>query len=405
MQLLQNLFLFVVPFLVVITVVITVHEFGHFLMAKRFGVAIDRFSIGFGRALFSRTDKAGVEWRIGWIPLGGYVRFSGDENAASVPDKEDLDSLRQHIVEEEGAAAVSRYYHFKPVWQRALIAVAGPAANFLLAILLFALLAMTFGQVRQDARIGKVEPGSAAQAAGFKVNDLILSMDGRPVRDFSDLPAYVALRPGQPIRFQVQRDGRPLVIVATPRKTTLEDKVAGRHSQGLLGIAGPRNDSPYTHHIRANPIQAIGVGAGQTWKTVSTTGYYLGQLVTGRTSPDQLSGMIGMANATSAITKESVEGTKTFGQAALSVTANLVLLIGFLSVGIGFMNLMPIPVLDGGHLLFYAYEAVARRPLAAGIQAVGYRLGLALLVGFMLFAGWNDLHRYDVFKKLGALLF
>ncbi len=405
MHALQNIFLFVVPFLLVITVVITVHEFGHFLMAKRFGVAIDRFSIGFGKAVFSRTDRDGVEWRVGWIPLGGYVRFSGDENAASVPDKNDLDSLREHIVEQEGAAAVSRYYHFKPVWQRALIAVAGPAANFILAILLFAALAMTFGQVRQDARVGGIEPGSVASAVGFQVNDLILSMDGRSVDSFSDLPPYVGLRAGTPIRFEVRRGNQVLNITATPRKTTIEDKVAGRHSQGLLGLAGPAYNGPYTHHVRYNPIEAVGVGVGQTWTTVSTTGFYLGRLVTGRTSPDQLSGMIGMANATSALTKESVEGTKTFGEAALSVSANLLALIAFLSVGIGFMNLMPIPVLDGGHLVFYAYEAVARRPLAASIQAVSYRLGLALLVGFMLFAGWNDLHRYDVFKKLGALLF
>ncbi|MDQ0463024.1 regulator of sigma E protease [Caulobacter ginsengisoli] len=405
MHLLQNIFLFIVPFLLVITVVVTVHEFGHFLMAKRFGVAIDRFSIGFGRAVFARTDRDGVEWRIGWLPLGGYVRFAGDENAASVPDKEDLESLREHIVEEQGAAAVSRYYHFKPVWQRALIAVAGPSANFALAILLFAGLAMVFGQVRQDARVGSVEPGSVAATVGFKSDDLILSMDGRPVRDFSDLPPYVGLRTGVPIRFEVQRGDQLLNITATPRKTTIEDKVAGRHTQGLLGLNGPLFKGPYTHHVRYNPIEAVGVGVNQTWRTVATTSFYLGRLITGKTSPDQLSGMIGMANATSALTKESVEGTKTFGQAALSVSANLLALIAFLSVGIGFMNLMPIPVLDGGHLVFYAYEAVARRPLAASIQAVGYRLGLALLVGFMLFAGWNDLHRYDVFKKLGELLF
>lgn len=405
MHILQSLFLFVVPFLLVVTVVITVHEFGHFLMAKRFDVAIDRFSIGFGRALFSRVDRHGVEWRIGWIPLGGYVRFAGDENAASVPDKEDLEELREHIVADHGAAALSRYYHFKPVWQRAAIAVAGPLANFLLAITIFSLLAMVFGQMRQDPRIGSVKPGSAAAVAGFKVDDLIVSMDGRKVSDFTDLPPYVAVRAGLPINFEVLRQGALLRVQATPRVTTVESKIAGRMKVGQLGIGGPSGDGPYTHYVRLNPIDAIGFGVTQTWSTVATTGFYLGRLVTGQTSPDQISGMIGMASATSELTKESAEGAKSLGQILLRVSVNLTYLVGALSVGIGFMNLMPIPVLDGGHLLFYAYEAVARRPLAARIQAVGYRLGLALLVGFMLFAGWNDLHRYDVFKKLGALLF
>jgi regulator of sigma E protease len=404
MHLLQNLFLFIVPFLFVLTLVVTVHELGHFLAARRFGVAVDRFSIGFGRAVFAWTDKAGVQWRIGWLPFGGYVRFAHDENAASVPDKEDLDSMREQILADEGAEGLEHAYHFKPVWQRAIISAAGPIANFLLAIVIFSLLLMTFGRMQLDPRVGGVEPGSAAAAAGFKAGDLVVAVDGRKIDDFTDLQRYVVLRAGMPIAFDVARGGNRVRLTATPRAVESNDALNGRHQIGLLGVRPDTGESSF-RRVRYSPLEAVPAGVGQTWTVLSTTVFYLGRIVTGQVPPDQIGGFIGIAKASGEVARMGAEGAPDFGHMVLGSMVNLIQLAGLLSVSLGFMNLLPIPVLDGGHLLFYAYEAVARRPLAARIQAVGYRLGLALLVGFMLFAGWNDLHRYDVFKKLGALLF
>jgi regulator of sigma E protease len=401
---LQTLFVFTVPFVLVLTLVVTVHELGHFLAARQFGVAIDRFSIGFGRALVSWRDRSGVEWRIGWLPLGGYVRFSGDENAASVPDKDDLESLRDHIVATQGEAALSRYYHFKPIWQRAVIAAAGPMANFLLAIVLFSILLGVFGQPTLLAKVALVEPGSPAAAAGFRPGDMVVKADGRPIEDFLALQTYVQLRAGLPIGFDVDRQGAIVHLVATPKAVEQSDKVMGRQQVGRLGL-GPDN-SPGAYRIRRySLLEAVPAGIGQTWKVLSTTVFYLGRLVTGQVPADQIGGVIRIAKVSGEVAMMGADGAPDIGQVIYRSGVNLLGLVAVLSVSIGFMNLLPIPVLDGGHLLFYAYEAVARRPLAGRIQAVGYRLGLALLVGFMLFAGWNDLHRYDVFKKLGALLF
>lgn len=404
MPLLQNLFLFIVPFLFVLTLVVTIHELGHFLAARRFGVAVDRFSIGFGRAIASWTDKSGVQWRIGWLPFGGYVRFAHDENAASVPDKEDLDSMKAQILKEEGQEGLQHAYHFKPVWQRAIISAAGPVANFVLAIVIFSLLLMMFGEFQIDPRVGKVMPGSAAAAAGFRPGDLVIAADGRKIGDFTDLQRYVMIRAGLPIAFEVKRAGGIVNLTATPRATEQNDEVNGRHQVGLLGLQPDASESS-VRRVRYSPLEAVPAGVGKTWKVLSTTVFYLGRLVTGQVPPDQIGGFIGIAKASGEVARMGAEGAPDIGHMMLGATVNLIQLAGLLSVSLGFMNLLPIPVLDGGHLLFYAYEAVARRPLAARIQAVGYRLGLALLVGFMLFAGWNDLHRYDVFKKLGDLLF
>jgi regulator of sigma E protease len=404
MSLLQNLFVFIVPFLFVLTLVVTVHELGHFWAARYFKVAVDRFSIGFGRAIASWTDKSGVEWRIGWMPFGGYVRFAHDENAASVPDKEDLDSMRAQILAEEGSEGLQHAYHFKPVWQRAIISAAGPIANFLLAIIIFSLLFMSFGRMQLDPRIGEVEPGSAAAAAGFKAGDLVVRADDQKIGDFTDLQRYVVLRAGLPIRFEVDRGGAAVTLTATPRPVEQNDAINGRHQVGLLGVKPDVSESSF-RRVRYSPLQAVPAGFGQTWTVLSTTVFYLGRVVTGQVPPDQIGGFIRIAKASGEVAKMGAEGAPDVSHMLLGATVNLIQLAGLLSVSLGFMNLLPIPVLDGGHLLFYAYEAVARRPLAARIQAVGYRLGLALLVGFMLFAGWNDLHRYDVFKKLGDLLF
>jgi regulator of sigma E protease len=399
---LSSVLLYVVPALLVLGMVVTIHELGHFLAAKWLGTAVDRFSIGFGRAIVSWRDKSGVEWRIGWLPLGGYVRFAGDENAASIPDAAELQVLRREIAEREGPKALTRYFHFKPIWQRAIIVVAGPAANFILAIVLFAGLFMVFGQQTWRPRVGSVEPASAAQAAGFRAGDLILRANGAAMPDFDELQQFVNLRAGVPITFVVQRGGQTLQIAATPRPTIINSPIAGPQQVGALGI---RSSLAPQDEIRRryNPVEAVGAATHRTWKMVTTTVYFLGRMITGQVSTDSLRGPIGIAGVAGKVTELGAAGATSIGAMFLGVGVNLLQVAAMISVSLGFMNLLPLPVLDGGHLLFYAYEAVARRPLAAKVQAAGYRVGLALVLGLMLFATWNDLQRLRVLNFLGGL--
>ncbi len=400
----QTVSIYILPFLAVLTLVITIHELGHFVVARLCGVACDRFAIGFGKALLSWRDKRGMEWRIGWIPMGGYVRFSGDEDAASVPDADDLAALKRDVLAKEGPQGLRRYFHFKPLWQRALVVAAGPAANFILAVVIFAALALALGEIKVKPRVGDVSPDSPAAAAGFKTGDLILRADGRPIDEFGDLQQMVVLRSGQPIHFDVQRGYAEISIVATPvRKTATSGPKGCQVGLGCIGIGPSRSRADYVQ-MRFGPIGALRQGVKQTHDILSLTLTYLGRLVTGRESGDQLSGPLGILGASGHAASVAVSsGPADMGGISGRLAITLLGMAGFLSVAVGFANLLPIPVLDGGHLLFYGYEAIARRPLAARVQAAGYRVGFAMLVGLMVFVTWNDLQRYRVFHLIGGL--
>ena len=406
MAFLHNAALYVIPFLCVLTLVVTIHELGHFAVARWLGVAVDRFSIGFGRPILHWIDRAGVEWRVGWIPLGGYVRFAGDgEASSSVPDAEALDRLRTEIVAREGAGGERKYFHFKPVWARALVVAAGPAANFVLAILIFATLLTAVGETVVRPRVGTVLPNSPAARAGFMPGDLVDAIDGRPIADFMELKQYVALRAGVPIRFGVQRGGRELVLTATPERRSETDRLTGGSARlGVLGL-GSSNLPTDISRRRYTPVEAVIGGTRRTADIVETTVFYLGRLVRGLESGDQLGGPLRIAATSRAAARAGAEGATDLGGKLFGGAVALLSLAGVLSVGIGFMNLLPVPVLDGGHLLFYAYEAAARRPLGARVQAAGYRVGLALLLALMLFATWNDLQQLPVFSKILGRLF
>lgn len=399
---LQNLVIYVVPFLIVLGVVVTVHELGHFLAAKWLGTAIDSFSIGFGRSIASWRDRAGVEWRIGWLPLGGYVKFTGDDNAASVPDTDDLDNMRSRIAVREGEGALGRYFHFKPLWQRAIIVAAGPIANFILAIVIFAGLLMALGEPISPARVAGLRAGGAAEQAGFRIGDVVLEADGRKIESFTDLQSVVMLRSDTPVLFVVDRGGRRIEINATPRRGVSVDNLGKEHRLGQLGIEAERRPADFTWK-RYGPVEAVVGGAKRTWQVVDTTVDYLGRLILGRETAEQLSGPLGMAQLSGDVAKKTAEVSPSLGALVGNSLITMLELVANISVGIGFINLLPVPVLDGGHLLFYAYEGVARRPLAAKVQAAGYRLGLALVLGLMLFATWNDLQRLRVFNLLGGL--
>jgi regulator of sigma E protease len=396
---LQNAFIYVVPFLLVITAVITIHEFGHFLAGRAFGVAIDRFSIGFGRTIVSWTDRLGTEWRIAWLPIGGYVRYAGDDNVASVPDQSDLETMRAAIVAREGVGAERKYLYFKPLWQRTVIVLAGPFANFVLATALFAVLFGVFGESVTSTRVDSVVPGGAAAKAGFQAGDVILRADEQPLRTFEDLQVYVHYRAGVPIDFTVRRGDRDLRIAVTPAPVAQTDSLGDSEKVGMLGLIA--RGSRLQHH---GPIESIGLGADRTWNVVETTVFFIGRVLTGQANPSQLHSIVGMAHVSGDMTKQVLTESRHAGVSP--VTGIALFLLNFaavISASVGLFNLLPIPVLDGGHLLFYAYELVVRRPLAAKIQAIGYRVGLALLVGLMLFATWNDLQLPRLFHLLGSI--
>ncbi|NMN56633.1 regulator of sigma E protease [Xanthobacter sp. SG618] len=358
---------YVIPFLFVLTLVVFFHELGHFWVARRAGVRVVTFSLGFGPEIAGFNDKHGTRWRIAAIPLGGYVRFFGDEDAASTPDSARLSQMT--------AAERNESFFYKPVAWRAAIVAAGPIANFLLAIAIFAIVFMVFGKQVTAPRVDQINPGSAAEMAGFKPGDLVLEIDGAKVDSFSDMQRIVGSHAGQPLAFTVARGDREVTLTATPELKEVKDPFGNSHRTGLLGISRSLAAGDVTTQ-RFGPVEAIGMGVQETWFVVARTFDYLGGLVAGRESADQLGGPIRIAQVS--------------GQVATFGIGALLSLAAVLSVSIGLLNLFPIPLLDGGHLLFYAFEAIRGRPLSARTQDIGFRIGLALVLMLMIFATWND---------------
>lgn len=393
---------YIVSFLFVITVIITWHEMAHFLAGRACGMKIDTFSLGFGPALWRRVDKRGVEWRISWVPLGGYVKFAGDANVAGVPDADDLADLRRQIIEAEGPGAEKNYYHFKPIWQRAFVAAAGPVSNFILAILLFAALYGLLGERIAPPHVDRVMAGSPAATAGLQSGDRLVSIAGETITSGEQATQVVGLYADTPIPVVVERQGKKLTITATPRRTEDNDQILGTRKVGRLGMY-LATDASDIRYVRYGPIESVSHGVHQTWFVLSTSLRYIGRIFAGKESGDQLRGPIGTASVSGNLVKAVVTGPGGVGLKAANVVLMLLQVVAAVSVGIGFLNLLPIPVLDGGHLLFYAYEAVARKPLGAKVQEVGYQVGLVLVIGLMLFATWNDLHKQGLFKFLGGL--
>ncbi|MHB2209939.1 M50 family metallopeptidase [Methylobacterium sp. CM6257] len=357
----------VIPFLFVLTVVVFVHEMGHFLVGRWCGVGVHAFSLGFGPELFGFNDRRGTRWKLCAIPLGGYVKFHGDANGASMPDPETIARMSPH------ERAIS--FPTQPVGKRAAIVAAGPVANFILAILLFAGAIWLGGRYELPARVSSVEPGSVAAQAGFQPGDVITAIDGEKIGDFNAMYRTVTGSAGTPLTFTVERDDHPITIKATP--AIFEEKTPfGRHRIGRLGIRSPAGSEAKL--VRYGALDSLNLGVHETYFVVERTFSYLGKLVTGRESADQLSGPIGIARVSGEVAKTGGVG-------------GLVGLIALLSVSIGLLNLFPVPLLDGGHLLFYAFEVVRGRPLSERAQEIGFRIGLALVLMLMLFAAWNDI--------------
>jgi regulator of sigma E protease len=356
------------PFLFVLTVVVFIHELGHFLVARWCGVKVTTFSIGFGREIAGFHDRHGTRWRIAWIPLGGYVKFMDDENGASMPSR---DAIARMSPEERASA-----FHAKPLWQRASVVAAGPIANFLLAIVILAGLYTTLGMPIMAPRIDDVVEGGAAQKAGFRPGDVVVSIDGSPIDSFNEMQRRIGPSAGRELTFVVDRGGVQVTLKATPATVEQPDGFGGKMRTGVIGIK--RSSTPQDWRTKTfGPIEAIGQAVQECYFIAARSLAYMRDVILRREAPDQLGGPIRIADVS--------------GKVASLGIAPLLNLMAVISVSIGLLNLFPIPLLDGGHLLFYAIEAVRRKPLSERTQEIGFRIGLAFVVMLMVFATWNDL--------------
>lgn len=478
----------ILAFLFVFSIVVVVHELGHFYAARLFGIRVERFSLGFGQTLVSVKDRRGTEWTLSAIPLGGYVKFFGDASAASNPDTDRLAELRSQIAEKHGEAAVAECYHFKPVWQRAVVAAAGPFANFVLAIAIFSTVVLATGDSGYAPVIGAVQPDSPAAEAGFEPGDRVLAINDREIRYYRDLQQYAALSAGNLTTMTVERDGAPVDLEVTVGRRVGTDPFGGESEIGFIGVAlgvpsllaapdagtpaeaaglaaGDRvvavDGTPVSYLVqicdlaqqagtnpvtltvlregsriertvapsaggeaapvclglrgdasseliveRFGPLGALARGAAWTYEAGAAPVRYIGRMIAGKESGRELGGVLRIGKVAGSLADQAYDAGATNGPLAglLQALVALITLAGALSVSIGLLNLLPIPILDGGHLVYYAYEAVAGRPLAEGAQEWGFRIGLALVLGLMIFAAWNDLRYLRVFEAIGNVL-
>ena len=355
------------PVLFVFSIVVFVHELGHFLVARWCGIRVLVFSIGFGPELLGFNDSHGTRWKLAVVPLGGYVKFLGDENAASVPDQASIAQMSEAERQESFPA--------KSVEARAAVVAAGPIANFLMAIVIFAGLAMVFGKPSTAARVDIITPGSAAEEAGFQPGDLVLSINGRRIDNFTEMQRIVSISAGEKLTIVVRRDGSELTLTAVPRMEEVKDLLNDTTRRGILGIS-----SRPTDYEPVSPIGALTWGVAQTYSVIEGTLTSIGRMFVGRESTDQVGGFIRIAEVSCTVA--------TIGMAAL------LHLTAVLSISIGLLNLFPIPLLDGGHLLFYSIEKLRGRPLSDRAQEFGFRIGLAVVLMLMIFATYNDISRY-----------
>ncbi len=359
---------YIIPFLFVLTVVVFFHELGHFLIARGCGIKALAFSIGFGPELVGFTDRRGTRWKLSAIPLGGYVKFLGDDTAASTPDTAALAAMdeserRQSFIDQ-------------PIRSRAAVVAAGPVANFILAIAIFAAIFAFYGKQTTSARVDSIQPGSAAATAGFQVGDVVLSINGRKVESFLDMQRMVSESAGESLKIVVDRGGRQVTLTAVPDLKEVKDAFGNVSRHGVLGIT--RKTTPDDVKTqRVAPLPALWMGVQETWFVIDRTFSYIGGVIVGRESADQLGGPIRIAQVS--------------GQVAEFGFVPLMHLTAVLSVSIGLLNLFPIPLLDGGHLLFYGIEAARGRPLSERAQELGFRIGLAIVLMLMIFATYNDI--------------
>lgn len=362
----------ILAFALMLGPLVLVHELGHYLVGRWCGVRVVAFSIGFGREIAGWTDRQGTRWRLSMLPLGGYVQFAGDMNPASAG----VDKIPLDIKEREG------WFHFKPLWQRFLIVLAGPATNLIVAVLIFAAFNMAYGRLTVPAVVGRFSENSAAQAAGVQLGDRIVAIDGKVISGFEQIPDAVKPFPGEIVRLQIERSGQRLTIPVTLAAEVMKDGLGNSARIGRLGVGRPLGDTEVTH-IRMGVVESFVTAGDQSLHLMGLIATGLKQIVTGQRSVREMSGPIKMAQYS--------------GQTLQSGWLPFVYFAAFISINLAFINLLPIPALDGGHLAFYVAEAVRRKPLDAKSQEWAFRTGIAFVLALMVFVTINDLVPADLF--------
>ena len=350
----------VLALLVMLVTIVFIHEFGHFIVGRWCGVNIEAFSIGFGREIFGFNDKHGTRWKVCMLPLGGYVKFEGDANAASLPSTTQAPSPTSL----QGAA----------LWKRFLIVLAGPISNFILSIVIFASMAVFVGEYVIPAKVGGVKENSAASAAGLQVGDLIRKIDGKPIASFADITEAMVLQGETPVLLTIERGGQTFDVSLTPKTQIVDDEINGKMKRSLIGIS---SDATNAQAVKSNVVEGLAIGVNRTWFITATTMRYLGKMFLGLESADQMHGPIGIA--------------KMAGTTASMGLATFIFFIGYISVSIGLVNLFPIPMLDGGHLVFFIIEGIMGKPVSQQTQEWSFRIGLSAILMLVIFVSKNDL--------------
>ena len=367
---------YILPFIALIVVVVFIHEYGHYYFAKRYGVGVTDFSIGFGKEMFGWNDKSGTRWKVCVIPLGGYVKFFGDRNVYSQADNDKI--IKEYSKEDQ-----DKLFVLKPLYQRALIVFGGPLANFLLAILIFFSVYTFFGKDFTPAVINEVQKDSPAMVAGLKDNDIVVSIDGNEVTSIMDVSKYIMMSTDEFINFTVNRFDQDLTFRVKPNIVEGEDNLGNKISKRMVGIKlGAYNNE--VNHVKLGPTKALFYAVNEVYYVSTSSLKYIGSMLTGNGDTSQLGGPIRIA--------------KISGQVAEFGILPFISLMAYISISLGLINLFPIPMLDGGHLMFYGIEKVLGRPLSQKTQEGFFRIGLFLLLSLMFFTTFNDLKDVGLFK-------
>jgi regulator of sigma E protease len=367
---------YILPFIVLIVIVVFIHEYGHYYFAKRFGVGVTDFSIGFGKEMFGWNDKSGTRWKVCVIPLGGYVKFFGDRNVYSQADNDKI--IKEYSKEDQ-----DKLFVLKPLYQRALIVFGGPLANFLLAILIFFFVYTFAGKDFTPAVINEVQKDSPAMVAGLKNNDIVVSIDGNEVKSIMEVSKYIMMSTDEFINFTVNRYDQDLTFKVKPNIVEGEDNLGNKISKRMVGIKlGAYNNE--VNHIKLGPAKALFYAVNEVYYVSASSLRYIGSMLTGNGDTSQLGGPIRIA--------------KISGQVAEFGILPFISLMAYISISLGLINLFPIPMLDGGHLMFYGIEKVLGRPLSQKAQEGFFRIGMLLLLSLMFFTTFNDLKDVGLFK-------
>ena len=367
---------YILPFIILILIVVFIHEYGHYYFAKKFGVGVTDFSIGFGKEIFGWNDKSGTRWKICWIPLGGYVKFFGDRNVYSQADHKEI--LEKYSEEDQ-----KKLFTLKPLYQRSLIVFGGPLANFLLALVIFFSIYTFVGKDFTPAVINEVQKDSPAMVGGLKQNDVILEIDGNKVESIMDVSKYITMSTDEIIDFKVKRSYDELILKVKPNIVPGEDNLGNKLNKRIVGIKlGAYNNE--INHVKLGPAQAIYHAAHEVYFVGISSLKYIGAMIFGKADTSQLGGPIRIA--------------KISGQVAEFGVLAFISMMAYISISLGLVNLFPIPMLDGGHLMFYAFEKVLGRPLSQKTQEGFFRIGIFLLISLMFFTTFNDLKDLGLFN-------